>query len=119
MITQLYIVIIFWSGLLIAWSLCVGVALGQIMLSLWKSGHTIRRTDISNFIVTTFTGIAFTTVMFAFSDWLTNLADAALIANMWYTVYLSFISYSNLAAWPGLCSGGSVRHSRTKETITP
>ncbi len=109
MMSYIYIIVIFWSGILIAWSAVAGVALGQIMTSVHSTKHMIRRTDISNFIIISFTGIAQILAVFIFSDWLVNLSDTALIANTWYTLYLGSITYTNISAWPILFGGGFVR----------
>lgn len=115
MMNELYIFVIFWSGILIAWSACSAYAIYEIMAIIHKNGDLIRRTDISNFAIITFTGIAQLLAMFVFTDWMVNLADTVLIANTWYTLYLSSITYMNITTWPDLCTGRALRNLRGTE----
>jgi hypothetical protein len=111
MMNELYIYVIFWSGILIAWSACSAYATYQIMANVHTSGRVVRRTDISNFVIITFTGFAQLLAMFIFTDWMVNLADTVLIANTWYTLYLGFTTYSSVGTWSSLCFGRVRDHS--------
>jgi amino acid transporter len=113
MINYIHMIVIFWSGILIAWSACAAISLSKIMYNVHKSGHDIRRTDVSNLVVIGFTGIVQLTLMFIFPDWMANLVDTVLIANTWYTLYISFITYSNISAWPNSCKGRIIRRYPT------
>jgi hypothetical protein len=108
----------FWSGILIAWSVCTAYAMYEVMAIVYKSGRLVRRTDVSHFVIITFTGIAQIMAMFIFNEWMTNLADTVLIANTWYTLYLGFVTYSNINTWPNLCFGHAIQSTKHNEKST-
>lgn len=90
----------YWTGILIAWSFVSSLGLLMIMKKIKERGFAPRQSDKASMIACLFGGITMLCLMFLFSDFTSKLLDTMIIVNLWYTLFIAYVSGSSLSGWP-------------------
>lgn len=90
----------YWTGMLLMWSTVTVIGLFQIILTIKNKGLAVRKSDITALITVTCGGLLLAFGMFIFSDMTSNLIDIMVLIDLWYTVFIAYVSGSSLSGWP-------------------
>ena len=90
----------YWTGLLIAWSAIAVVGLSLTIHKIKQKGYVVRQSDRMARLSVFMGGSILTISLFAFPGFTSNIIDAMVIIDLWYTVFLAYITGSSLAGWP-------------------
>lgn len=93
------------------------IGTGHIMYTVKHQQMGIRHDDIANACVAGSVTIAYFVCVGVFPDWMTNVIDMMLIANLWYTMFLGSVTMSNLSCWPSIINGVPIRMSNTSVIV--
>lgn len=99
-LTLLPTVFCYWTGMLIAWSAVTVIGLILTIRKIKEKGLIVRKSDKMALMASFVGGCLLAVSMFLFSDFISGIVDAMIIVDLWYTVFLAYVSGSSLAGWP-------------------
>jgi len=90
----------YWTGLLIAWSLAIILASYRIIKLVAASGRKVRTSDKRVLSATIMAVISLITLTFLLPSRILPIIDVMLFIDLWYTIFLIFVTQINTTALP-------------------
>lgn len=93
----------YWSGLLLAWSIVALVGLLIVMKEVYHARRHVRSADLVSLTFVSVGALALIANLFVFPDWASVIMDVTLGINLWYMLFLSYVTGTSLKLLPQFC----------------
>lgn len=102
----------YWTSILIAWSAISALGMFQIIRKIKSCGYETRSSDHAALWLSIIGGIAGTVILFGLPDLVALVMDVMIALNVWYTLFMGYLSWSSLSGWPIVMQYEHPRHSK-------